>query len=227
MKFYKPHFDGCRYQSKEAIDQIINGQIEIVRRLVEDGWKAYYVSILFHQLPGNRKSHLEQMKRAITGIYSRLVTRSVREPRSESWAGYLPVGIFCPDLPVPKSCDGERASVADVSINDGLHMNGIIVANQWGRIRSDLESHFQDNRADYVKGIIRDIGVGRRKKADLRRTGNYVFKCIKKHPRASFSTDDIILLDWDSGPKVDKHSEAARKHLGVSRADWRKIRSNP
>ena len=44
------------------------------------------------------------------------------------------MGIFCPDLPVPKSRDGERASVADVSINDGLHMNEIIVANQWGRI---------------------------------------------------------------------------------------------
>ena len=54
-------------------------------------------------------------------------------------AQYLPIGIFVPDLPVPKLRQGNTSTIADVSINDGLHMGGILLANKKTRV-NDLEA---------------------------------------------------------------------------------------
>ncbi len=214
------YFNGCRFLSDEDIASIIQGYGKMVSDLIDDGWNAYYVSILFHQLPGSEKSHLEQMKREVSCLYSRLATRTVKDTRSKGWAGYLPVAIFAPDLPVPKRRGKPKAALADVSTNGGLHMNGIIVANRWGKIRTGLERHFAENKHVYEKGIVRAIDVGRRKKRDLTTTTDYTFKQIKR-PR--FSIDDIVVLNWGGSDKVKKFEEIARKQLGVSRPEWLKL----
>ena len=209
----------CRYRSNEELDLLIAAQAHWINNLLQDEWSAYYVSVLFHQLPGTQKSHLEKMKREINRLYNRLATRTVKDPRSPTLKRYLPVGIFVPDLPVGKYKGKTKITLADASINDGLHMNGIIVANRWGKISTGLIKHFKDNRDCYTTGTIRSVGVTRIKN-DLGHVVDYAFKCVK---RRRFSMDDVVLLDWGGSSKANGTEESARKELGLGRGEWLKL----
>ena len=213
------YFSGCRFLSNEAIASIIQGYANMISDLVEDGWNAYYVSILFHQLPGTERSHLEQMKREVNRLYCSLTMRTVKDTRSKCWARYLPVAIFAPDLPVPKGRGKPKASLAEVTTNGGLHINGIILANRWGKIRTGLKKHFAEKKCVYEKDAVRAIGIERITKEDLHTVVDYTFKQFE---RRRFSTDDIMVLDWGGPDKAEKSEETARKQLGVSRPEWLK-----
>lgn len=202
---------GCRYVSNDEIASFIIGHTLWIDNLVQNDWKAYYVSVLFHPLNGNRQSQLEQMKREIRRLYSRFATKTVKNTHSPTWKRYLPVAIFVPDLPVAKYKGQTKITIADASINDGLHMNGIIVTNRWGRVRVGLKKHFREERKRYVARTIRDIGVTLIKD-DLPTVVDYTFKCVK---RRAFSVDDVILLDWGGSSKVSGVEETARKELGL------------
>src|SRR5690349_14315308 len=80
---------------------------------------------------GKKDTKIIQMHREVTRLYGRLATRMIRKPRSSTWSKWLPIGIFIPDVPVPKSHKGQKSTIADVSINDGLHMDGIVLGNRW------------------------------------------------------------------------------------------------
>jgi hypothetical protein len=210
---------GCRYVSNDEIASFIAGHTHWIDGLVQNDWKTYYVSVLFHPLNGNRQSQLEQMKREINRLYTRLATRTVKDTRSPTWKRYLPVGIFVPDLPVGKYKGQTKITIADASINDGLHINGIIVANRWGKIRTGLVKHFKDNRDCYKTGTVRSIGVTRIKD-DLGDVVDYAFKCVK---RRAFSVDDVMLLDWGGSSKVSGTEETARRKLGLDRRESLKL----
>ena len=210
---------GCRYRSNEEIDLLIAAQAHWINYLIQADWNAYYVSVLFHQLPGVQKSHLEQMKREINRLYNHLATRTVKDPRSPTWKRYLPVGIFVPDLPVAKYKGKTKITLADASINDGLHMNGLIVANRWGRIDTGLIKHFKEKKKCYETGIIRSVGL-KRIKDDLGHVVDYAFKCVKKR---RFSMDDVVLLDWGGSSKVNGTEESSRRELGLGRSEWVKF----
>jgi hypothetical protein len=141
----------------------------------------------------------------------------VRKPQSPRWAGYLPVGLFVPDLPVPKIRKGQKSTIADVSINDGLHMGGIVLGNKWGRVRTGLEKHFQEEEDKYVTGKIREIHIGRITH-DLENAVEYTFKSVK---RRTFSPADVLVLNWGgSAGRPSIFKEMIRKALGRDRTIW-------
>jgi hypothetical protein len=113
-----------------------------VQQQIDEGWDAYLFSFMFSRLPGSLGAKTQQMEREILRWYGRLATRTVRNPRSPKWAPLLPKGVFAPDLPVYKK---SKQDLRDVVINDGLHMHGIVVANQLGRISEPLDVHFERN----------------------------------------------------------------------------------
>src|ERR1700728_4455020 len=90
------------YANTEHLQAIVNAHGKIIWNYMCDGWDGYMFSVLFHQLAGSRKAQLLQMNQEIERMYNRLATRMVRNPQSPNWAGYLPIGFFVPDLPVPK-----------------------------------------------------------------------------------------------------------------------------
>jgi hypothetical protein len=144
------------------------------------GWDAYLATFMFDELPGSVHARIAQMHRHVTAVFSRLVTRTVRKPRSPSWAALLPRGFFAPDLPVPK----RRATlVSEPPVNDGLHLHGIILTNGLGRLREPLDRHFEQ----------RTYRVGRLRKIDdnPEYTTAYALKGLK---RPCFGADDVLVL---------------------------------
>jgi hypothetical protein len=160
---------------------------------------------------------VHQMHQQLERWYGRLATRTVRKTRSPIWAPYLPKGIFVPDLPVPKR---SKQSLLDVSINDGLHMDGIVVANRWARIPETLDVYFEENLGTYVTSKLRHIDV-QRITYRARYVTEYALKSLK---RSTFSEDDILVLPRSlselPGPRPQRLS--GRSEPNMTRTDYPK-----
>jgi hypothetical protein len=213
-------FNDRHYISSNELNEIIRGHEHWIRCFMDNDWDAYLISVLFHQLPGSRKAKLDQMQQAMSRFYNRVATAMVRKPSSPNWAGYLPVGVFVPDLPVPKhSKDQKKATIKDVTINDGLHMGGIVLANRWVR-NSDLAKHVEAKRWRYVTGIIRELDVTPIKRT-LGAAVDYTFKSVK---RRTSSPDEVLILNWgESAIRPNGLTEALRKALKLDRTIWTRI----
>ena len=163
---------------------------------------------MFNNLPGKRDTKIIQMHQEATTLYGRLARAMVRKRQSPKWAGYFPIAIFSPDLPVPKSINGQKSTVADVSINDGLHSHGIVLANRWGRVQVPLDEYFEENGREYLTGKIRNIDVRR-----ITYDQDYVVEyALKGLIRRTASDDDLLVLDW-GGPylRPNRFSKLARQ----------------
>jgi hypothetical protein len=132
------------------------------------------------------------MHQEVETVYRRLATRMVRKPRSPNWIGLLPIGLFSPDFPVPKFGLGKKSTIADVSINDGLHVHGIVLGNRWGRIPIGLHKHFEKKMHHYLTPKIRRIHI-----TPIRyEVDDAVDYALKALARRTVSPDDIAVLNW-------------------------------
>ena len=171
------------------INDEIAGYEQWLCQLRAEGWKAYFVTVMFNQLPGSMKTNKGIMACEIERIYATLLPRVVHHPRSLSAEGKLPIWIACPDFPVPKH---KRQSLAKVTVNEGLHYHAIAVLPPTSRLTESLRRHFRNN-AELYRG--HDRLVLRIKAKKIRRTPKrmvrYTLKAILRH-RATL--DDLIVL---------------------------------
>jgi hypothetical protein len=156
-------------------------------KCINNTWDAYLMTVMFRHIPGSVDAKIRQMHEEINTVYGKLATRVVRKPASASWAHFLPQGLFFPDVPAYRQ---SRQGLRDVTVNDGLHMHGIMVVTTGGRLKQPLDQHFQQNERLYVKGNIHRIHVEpitHKEKFVV----DYAGKAIK---RKRFSNDDILIL---------------------------------
>jgi hypothetical protein len=127
------------------------------------------------------------MKQEVQRVYSKLITRVHREPRTAS-PDELPILIGAVDLPVHKS---NRSSAPLVQCNGGLHFHAMILIPERSRLREPLQDHFQACERLYgMDGAISKIDV-RPVTDGYERVVDYVFKTIK---RGSVSYDEGALI---------------------------------
>jgi len=180
------------FDSTAHLKAIVDAFGKWTKKYLDMGWDGYLFQVMFHGLAGSRETKIIQMKQEVERVYNRLATRMVRKPNSPSWAGYLPIGLFVPELPVPKKRKSKKSTIADVLINDGLHMSGVVLGNRWGRVRESLVDHFREFEDHYVTGKIREIYLD-----DITHDPEYtVDYALKSLPRRSSSPDDVLLLYW-------------------------------
>src|SRR6185295_14073204 len=96
---------------------------------------AHFVTFMYHPLPGTQTNKIERMGQDIERIYNRLLTRCVRNPRSELYRDKRPILFASPDLPVYKR---NKDSMESIIINDGLHMHAIIIIRPGTRLKETL-----------------------------------------------------------------------------------------
>jgi hypothetical protein len=158
-----------------------------IKEHVELGWDAYLFTFMFNQLPGSREARIQQMHQEITTLYRKFVTRAVRKPTSRNWADLLPKGVFFPDGPAYKKT---KQRLRDVTVNDGLHMHGIVVATRARRLKEGLDRHFREQRTLYQTQKMYRIHVEPIDHSAVYVTG-YAGKALKT-PRCL--NDDILVL---------------------------------
>ena len=166
---------------------LIHGYQDWIQGYVDRDWDPYEISFMYRPLPGGRQSILEQMKREIYRVNSRLVTRFDRDPRSEAGFNRLPRMMVFPDLPVYKR---KKRSLTDVSINDGLHYGGIALTPPISRFSTTLDAYFDEHEKESVNQTLDRIHV-EPIISDADYVTDYLAKSIK---RGTVSQDDIVIL---------------------------------
>lgn len=155
----------------------------------KERWNAYMVAFMFNHLPGSEKPRIEQMTKEVERFYALFVTRVVRYPRRKSNFERLPRLFGLPEYPVPKST---FAKLETVSVNDGLHVQAILLVPRDSRLKNGAKNHIQDNLELYIgkHKKLRDIHL-RRITETPERAAEYTFKWEKRNPR--FADYTIIL----------------------------------
>jgi hypothetical protein len=127
----------------------------------------------------------------IERVYSTLITRVVRNPRSPFQSHLSPILIVVPDFPVRKR---HKEPLNDPTINDGLHMHGILLMPPNSRLKQNVVSHFNQHKSLYVKNRLHELDV-EPIVSNLPRVVDYAFKSVKK---GKVDLDDILIF-----PKAD------------------------
>ena len=148
-----------RHSSSETFDTNSNGisdhthQLRVIkeygkwiRSYWNRGWKVYFFSVVFNQIPGSRERKREQMFQEINWVYNRLLTRLFKKPRSWRWHSVLPNAVFVLDRPIPKD-KKRKQTLRHLLPNDGLHVHGLVVVKPgYGKIKEPLDQHFPKTR---------------------------------------------------------------------------------
>jgi hypothetical protein len=179
LKEIKPCDSGAYSRHHSPDNQLkaglVDGYTRLITDRVSDGWSCHLVTILFSQLPDQRSAVIDRMKDEVERVYSTLVTRVHRKPRTAS-TDELPVLIGAIDLPVYKRV---RSSSPLVICNGGLHFHALILVPPKSRLKVSLADHFQASRALYAGAgkSIQRIDV-RPVVENHRRVVDYVLKTI-------------------------------------------------
>jgi hypothetical protein len=124
---------------------------EVVERQHRGGiWYASDLTLMFNHIPGSFQRKWMVMSDEADRVYSTLSNHVVHNQRSPSQAAKLPIWIVAPDYRVKKQARmSAKAILADVKINDGLHLNGIMLMLIDTRLRVTLNMHFDPNGQNY------------------------------------------------------------------------------
>lgn len=125
---------------------MVDGYTQLVTDRVGAGWSCHLVIFLFSQLPGPRSAVIGRMRDEVQRVYSTLLTRVHRKPRTAS-TDELPVLVGALDLPVYRR---DRTSAAMVHCNGGLHVHALMMMPPTSRLKESLADHFHKNRDLYA-----------------------------------------------------------------------------
>jgi hypothetical protein len=167
--------------------ELVRGYQQWVMEYINQEWTPYEISFMYHPLPGSQRAVLEQMKRELYRVNSKLVTRFERSPASKSGFNRLPRMMLFPDLPVYKRT---RPTPKDVFVNDGLHYGGIALTPPKSRIEIPMDAYFDEKESEYLSKRLERIHV-EPITSDAAYVTDYVAKSIK---RGTTSLDDIVIL---------------------------------
>jgi hypothetical protein len=123
--------------------EIIEAYGEWFKQHLDLGWDGYFITIMFHNIIGKREAKIHVMKKEISKLYGRVATRAVRKPRSGKRTHLLPKAIFVPDVPAYKQ---SKYNLKDVTVNDGIHFHGVMVASKNARFKEPLHLFMTDPR---------------------------------------------------------------------------------
>jgi len=128
------------------------------------------------------------MKDEVHRVYSTLLTRVHRKPRTAS-TDELPVLIGAMDLPVYKR---DKASGPMVLCNGGLHVHALMLMPPTSRLKQSLTDHFREKQELYVGSGRPAMRIDVRSVvSDHGRVVDYVLKTVLN---GRFSYDEALLV---------------------------------
>ncbi len=167
---------------------LVDGYTQLVTDRVRAGWSCNLVTFMFSQLPGSRPAVIDRMKDEVHRIYSTLLTRVHRKPKTVA-TDELPVLIGAMDLNVYKH---NKLSGPMVLCNGGLHVHALMLMPPTSRLKESLADHFRDKQGLYVGSGRLALRIHVRPVvADHWRVVNYVLKTALN---GRLAYDEVILV---------------------------------
>jgi hypothetical protein len=123
------------------------GLVDFFKARKASGWLPHLMTFQFEQLPGRINAILAQMGNDIGRLYCRLVPHVQRFPTTKLGSVNVPILFSCADLPVYKR---KKVSLAEATLNDGLHYHGVLLLPPRNRLRTDLATHLEERRQYYL-----------------------------------------------------------------------------
>ena len=153
-----------------------------------EGWNVYLVTFMFNHIPGTAATKLKTMQDSVSRFYSKMITHVVRKPNSIYCLHKRPKMLVAPDYPVFKH---EKKNLAEVRVNDGLHMHAILGMPLKSRFKNEtISMHVERKRHTYIKTPLREIHF-KPIEADMTKVTDYALKTIK---RGTCRWEDILIL---------------------------------
>tara|TARA_R100000365_G_C2731568_1_gene61738 strand:+ start:508 stop:1110 length:603 start_codon:yes stop_codon:yes gene_type:complete len=160
-------------------DWVILGYQRMITERIRMGWDPHFITFMFRQLPGGQAARGIQMERTIDKVYGRVVSRMFRAPNAGRVQHLRPFLVISPDFPVYKK---DKDSFADVSINDGQHMQGIWLMPPWPtRLEGNLSGHFLNHKEKYLQSYSELAKIDCRQIEETpEKMVDYMFKNLKR-----------------------------------------------
>ncbi|QRG08718.1 hypothetical protein EZH22_10775 [Xanthobacter dioxanivorans] len=139
----KKTFSGPSRSRWGRVNNLVSSYGQWVEDHIADGCTGYLFTFMFKSLSATTQAgKIDLMHGDIEKVYWRLAHRFAHHPDKPSQRRYLPLMLAAPDLPVFKT---DKVSLADASLNDGLHEHAIVLAPMESRFRYELATWVKDN----------------------------------------------------------------------------------
>lgn len=193
--------------SKDYID----AHLEWLQSYVDRGFEITFLTVMFNPLPGTEQSKRGLMEQAICDCYRKAVKSMFRRPRSVAIRD-LPLWMVCHDWPVWKPGHKmKRDHLANIAINDGLHIHGVCLTPPGTRLGKLFELDLHNKMHVYapLNGPIHRIDASTVDEKKLKTVTRYTLKSLE---RRRIDVGDIVIL-----PK--SHSEFSRERKNETPRD--------
>jgi hypothetical protein len=184
--------------TKQSRDELVYAYGNWLSEEMKRGWHGYLITFMYTQLRGSSSVILAQMFGEVERVYANLRTRIIRNSRSNADPNKMPRMIACPDFPVFKN---NKQSLADVVINEGLHVHSLLLEPPWTRLTVPVDRHIADHWGLYLGrfGRLARIHV-EPITHDPAYVTDYALKALKI---GRVSGDELLILPRSSGEMGD------------------------
>jgi hypothetical protein len=182
--------------------EYLDAWIEWTMTAINAGYEPYLLTFMFNEMQGTERRTTTRMTDVIEEVFSKLLTRIVRDPRKADIYTEYPRLIASPDWPVHSHL---KMTAEESVINGGKHWHGIFLVPPRSRMWTSLDKHIVEKQGKFAgrtKPLMRLHAVAIERTE--RKAIGYV---LKQLDRRRIDQDALAIL-----PKV--HSEMP----GVSRA---------
>ena len=185
-----------------TINEYMQEYVNWMQSYLDRGFEVTFLSLMFNPLPESQHVKKVMMEEAIYDCYRKAVKAMFRRPRSVGIQD-LPFWVTSYDRPVWKGDHKmKRDHLANIAINDGLHLHAMCLTPPNTRLGMPFELHLHDHQSRYAPkdGPINRIHASTVAEENVKKTARYALKSIE---RRRIGVGDAIIL-----PK--SHSEFSR-----------------
>lgn len=194
---------------------LMNAYTEMVTHRIKEGFEPHFLTLLFNPIAGTELSRITTMMKETTRLYAKLLKAAFRHPGRMQTAD-MPLWIFAPDWPVPKRF---KDHLANIVLNDGAHMHGIVLQPPTARMERGL-SYFIDDNQHIVHGP--QHAFQRVRSQEIEETPEKVCSyALKSLARRRIESTDILILP-QSHSELSKLNKYERLELKRD-ADKRRV----
>ena len=129
--------------NKEYFDE----WIEWTMTAINAGYEPYLLTFMFNQMQGSEQRTTARMIQAIEEVFSKLLTRIIREPSKADVYTEFPRMIAAPDWPVHSHV---KMTVEESIVNCGKHWHGIFLMPPRSRMWTSLDKFIEVKQGKYA-----------------------------------------------------------------------------